>query len=101
MRTHLRCLILICLFLPHVPIWAADEVIEATTKSGDVVILHPNGYWEYVDSKKAAAAKVKVEEIARSEGCPKGTRPSFFGIGRCISIGDDSLKRGSLSGKGW
>jgi hypothetical protein len=83
---------------------AADEDTEdivAKTSNGDEVILHPNGYWEYVDTKKAAVAKTKVEKIAREEGCPKGTRASFFGIGRCIPNDDPALKRGSLSGKGW
>lgn len=78
-----------------------DEDIVAKTSSGDEVILHPNGYWEYVDTQKAAAAKTKVEKIAREEGCPKGTRASFFGIGRCIANDDPALKRGSLSSKGW
>jgi hypothetical protein len=83
----------------------ADDVnaedIVAKTSSGDEVILHPNGYWEYVDTQKAAVAKTKVEKIAREEGCPRGTRASFFGIGRCIPNDDPALKRGSLSGKGW
>jgi len=80
---------------------AEDQDTHATTASGEEVILHPNGYWEYVDTKKAAVTKAKLEAQAQSEGCPKGTRASFFGYGRCISIGDDALKRGSLSGKGW
>lgn len=80
---------------------AANEDIVAKTANGDEVILHPNGYWEYVDTQKAAVAKSKVEKIAREEGCPKGTRASFFGIGRCIANDDPALKRGSLSGKGW
>jgi hypothetical protein len=78
-----------------------SEDIVAKTASGDEVILHPNGYWEYIDVQKAAVAKTKVEKIAREEGCPKGTRASFFGIGRCIANDDPALKRGSLSGKGW
>jgi hypothetical protein len=78
-----------------------SEDIVAKTNNGDEVILHPNGYWEFVDSDKAAAAKTKVEAIAREEGCPRGTRASFFGLGRCIANDDPVLKRGSLSGKGW
>jgi hypothetical protein len=87
-----------------VVVQAADadtEDIVAKTASGDEVILHPNGYWEYVDTQKAAVAKTKVEKIAREEGCPRGTRASFFGLGRCIPNDDPALKRGSLSGKGW
>ncbi len=79
----------------------SDADISAKTSNGDEVILHPNGYWEYVDAQKAAIAKSTVEAIAREEGCPKGTRASFFGIGRCIANDDPALKRGSLSGKGW
>lgn len=74
--------------------------IHAKTANGDEVILHPDGYWEYVDTQKAEVAKKQVEAIAREEGCPRGTRASFFGIGRCIPNDDPVLKRGSLSGKG-
>lgn len=79
---------------------AADDDIQAKTPEGDEVILHSNGYWEFKDAKKAAVAKVKVEEFERSNGCPIGMRPSFLGMGRCISYDDPILKRGSLSGKG-
>lgn len=92
----------ICISLSHIA-QAEDsaEDIVAKTASGDEVILHPNGYWEYVDAQKAAVAKTKVEAIAREEGCPRGTRASFFGIGRCIANDDPALKHGSLGGKGW
>lgn len=94
--------LLVCLMLASSLAFSAeDEDISAETTSGDKVILHPNGYWEYVDAKKAAVAKTKVEAIAREEGCPKGTRASFFGFGRCIGNDDPALKRGSLSGKGF
>jgi hypothetical protein len=79
---------------------AADDDIQAKTPEGDEVILHSNGYWEFKDAKKAAVAKVKVEEFERSNGCPLGMRPSFLGMGRCIAYDDPVLKRGSLSGKG-
>ncbi|WP_047535536.1 hypothetical protein [Methylotenera sp. N17] len=77
------------------------EDIVAKTANGDEVILHPNGYWEFVDAQKAAVAKTQVEKIAREEGCPRGTRASFFGIGRCIANDDPALKHGSRGGKGW
>jgi len=79
---------------------SADDDIQAKTPEGDEVVLHSNGYWEFKDAKKAAVAKVKVEEFERSNGCPLGMRPSFLGMGRCISYDDPILKRGSLSGKG-
>jgi len=78
----------------------AEDDIQAKTPDGDEVILHSNGYWEFKDAKKAAVAKVKVEEFERSNGCPIGMRPSFLGMGRCIAFDDPILKRGSLSGKG-
>lgn len=74
--------------------------VQAKTTSGDEVILHPDGYWEYVDTQKAEVARKQVDAIAREEGCPRGTRASFFGVGRCIANDDPVLKRGSLSGKG-
>lgn len=91
----------ICMSLSYTAHAEDTEDIVAKTASGDEVILHPNGYWEYVDAQKAAVAKTKVEAIAREEGCPRGTRASFFGVGRCIANDDPALKRGSLGGKGW
>lgn len=80
--------------------YAADDDIHAKTANGDEVVLHANGYWEFTDSKKAAVAKVKVEQFERDNSCPLGMRPSFLGVGRCIAYDDPILKRGSLSGKG-
>lgn len=79
---------------------AGADDIQGKTAAGDEVILHANGYWEYVDHKKAAEAKVKVEQFERDNSCPVGMRPSFLGLGRCIAYDDPILKRGSLSGKG-
>lgn len=101
----LRISLLLTLFLnlhallAHATTDQPDD-IHAKTPEGDEVILHSNGYWEFKDAKKAAVAKVKVEEFERSNGCPIGMRPSFLGMGRCISYDDPILKRGSLSGKG-
>ena len=41
--------------------------IEATTAGGDKVLLHPNGRWEFVDTKKADAAK----KTAAKKAAPK------------------------------
>lgn len=79
---------------------SADD-LTAKTDNGDEVVLHPNGYWEYKDTTKAATARTKVNEFEQNKGCPLGTRPSFLGIGRCIASDDPILKRGSLSGKGF
>lgn len=98
-----RLCLLICLGL-WIPLSyaasAAEDDIHAKTANGDEVVLHSNGYWEFKDSKKAAEAKVKVEQFEHDNSCPIGMRPSFLGIGRCIAFDDPILKRGSLSGKG-
>jgi len=100
-RISVILIVLLCLVAvsAHATSNQPDD-IQAKTPEGDDVILHSNGYWEFTDAKKAAVAKVKVEEFERSNGCPIGMRPSFLGMGRCISYDDPILKRGSLSGKG-
>lgn len=74
--------------------------MRATTANGDAVILHPNGRWEFVDTKKAAEAKEVAKQFPENQGCPPGTQGGFLGFGRCIPIGDKDFNRGSLSGKG-
>lgn len=94
---------LLLLTLHSASSWAVQKMegdVQAKTANGDDVILHPDGYWEFVDTQKAEVARKQVEAIAREEGCPRGTRASFFGVGRCIANDDPVLKRGSLSGKG-
>ncbi len=44
----------------------AQELIEATTASGEKVRLHPNGRWEYLDAQKAVAAKTVVDQSGES-----------------------------------
>ncbi len=78
----------------------SDEEIQATTVSGDQVILHPNGRWEFVDSKKALEAAKVAKQYPENQGCPAGTQGGLFGLGRCIAPGDKDFNRGSLSGKG-
>lgn len=100
--SRLPVLVFLISLLPALAFAAKEEAddIQARTAEGDEVVLHSNGYWEFKDSKKAAEAKVKVEQFERSNSCPLGMRPSFLGIGRCIAYDDPLLKRGSLSGKG-
>ncbi len=101
LRTAPWFLLGLCLLAhPALAAQSADDDVHARTAEGDEVILHANGYWEYKDAGKAAVAKTKVEAFERSNGCPIGMRPSFLGMGRCISYDDPLLKRGSLSGKG-
>ena len=81
----------------------AEEVasdIRAVTPQGDQVVLHPNGRWEFVDSKKAAEAEKVAKQFPENQGCPPGTQGGFLGFGRCIPIGDKDYNRGSMSGKG-
>ena len=76
------------------------EDITAKTASGEEIVLHPNGTWEYLNKQKAAEMKIKVDKMPGDDGCPRGTRPNVFGLGRCIAYDDPVLQRGSLSGKG-
>ena len=93
--TVLAMLILTGLMLPA----AAQQsgAIEATTPSGDKVLLHPNGRWEYVDKKKAEDARQVTQQYPENQGCPPGWQGSFFGVGRCIPPGDRDFNRGSLN----
>lgn len=90
-----------------ISIWAnpvsaeeAGKDITAATPQGDQVILHPNGRWEFVDTKKAAVAKEVASQYVENQGCPHGTQGGFLGLGRCIAEGDKDFNRGSMSGKG-
>lgn len=53
---------LFALLVFHIPTSSAEpqeQTIEATATSGDRVLLHPNGRWEYIDkTKKAEADKI-------------------------------------------
>lgn len=79
----------------------APSDIRATTAAGDSVILHPDGQWEYVDNKKAAAAQEVARKINNKVECPVNSQGTLLGFGRCIKKGDKEYNRGSLSGKGW
>jgi len=81
------------------PALAQDALppIEATTPSGDKVLLYPNGRWEYVDPKKAEGARAVAQQYPENQGCPRGTQGGVFGIGRCIQPGDKDYNRGTLN----
>ncbi len=79
------------------PVAAAQEQIEATTASGEKVRLHPNGRWEYVDTQKAAAAKVLADQYPENQLRPQAAQGCLFGIGRCIMPGDKDYNRGTLN----
>ena len=81
----------------------AEEIatdIRAVTPNGDQVTLHPNGRWEFVDSKKAAEADKVAKQFPENQGCPPGTQGGVLGLGRCVPIGDKDFNRGSMGGKG-
>jgi hypothetical protein len=74
-----------------------SDLIEATTASGEKVRLHPNGRWEYVDTQKAAAAKVVADQYPENKLRPMDAQGCLFGIGRCIMPGDKDYNRGTLN----
>lgn len=78
---------------------AADSrgAIEASTATGDKVLLHPNGRWEYVDQKKAEESKAVAQQYPENQGCPPGSQGGLFGVGRCVAPGDKDYNRGSLN----
>lgn len=79
------------------PVASAQELIEATTASGEKVRLHPNGRWEYVDAQKAAAAKTVADQYPENQLRPQAAQGCMFGIGRCIMPGDRDYNRGTLN----
>ncbi len=74
------------------------EVINATTDSGDKVILKPNGRWDYIDTEKAAAAAEIAKEYPENKVCPPGSQGGWFGT-KCILPGDKAFNRKSRIGK--
>jgi len=81
---------------------------EATTGTGEKILIYPDGRWEYADPAKRAAnphpaaqpAPTPVPGAATVAGaCPLGSQ-GLFSLGRCIPPGDKDYNRGSLSGKG-
>jgi hypothetical protein len=73
------------------------ETLEATTASGEKVRLLPNGRWEYVDTQKAAAAKVVADQYPENKLRPMDAQGCLFGVGRCIMPGDKDYNRGTLN----
>jgi len=92
--------ILMLLIVPYSHANKAEE-LTATTVNADAVILHPNGSWGCVDTRKVAEAKTKRAAIESESGYPSGTRPGFFGIGRCVAKDHLANISAFLGGKGW
>jgi hypothetical protein len=75
----------------------AGSTVEATTATGEKVLLHPNGRWEYVDQHKAEQARAVAKQYPENQGCPPGWQGGVIGVGRCIPPGDKDYNRGSLN----
>jgi hypothetical protein len=90
-------LLFACLLLA-LPVLA--DPVEATTASGDKVLLHPNGRWQYVDANKAEAAKKVADQYPENQLRPEAAQGGWMGLGRTVMPGDKDYNRGSLSGKG-
>jgi hypothetical protein len=78
-----------------VPAAGQNADIEATTASGEKVLLHPSGRWEFVAAQKQAEARKVADQFPENKGCPPGWQGGLFGIGRCIPPGDKDYNRGS------
>lgn len=100
MKKIVYSLLFVFLLIPTAMAEEAPVQIHAVTSGGDAVVLHPNGRWEFVDTKKAAQAKEIAQQFLENQGCPSNMQGGFLGYGRCIPKGDKDYNRGSLSGKG-
>lgn len=99
MRNVFYCVLLSGLFIGNT-LAAENSDLKAATADGEQVVLHANGRWEFVDSKKAAQAAEVARRFPENQGCPPGTQGGYLGLGRCVPIGDKDFNRGSGSGKG-
>jgi hypothetical protein len=93
-----KLICILALAVIALPALAADikSEVEATTSSGDKVLLHPNGRWEFVDAKKQTEAKKVADQFPENQGCPPGWQGGALGFGRCIPPGDKDFNRGSM-----
>jgi len=73
--------------------------VAATTATGEKVLLHPNGRWEFVDASKAVEAKRVAEQYPENKTRPIEAQGGWFGIGRTVMPGDPDYNRGSLNPK--
>ncbi|HEU4708655.1 MAG TPA: hypothetical protein VFS17_05015 [Methylophilaceae bacterium] len=101
-KMKIHALILLMALGVSLAAFAAEPAgdLAATTSNGDAIVLHANGRWEFIDSKKAAAAQAIAKQYPENQGCPSSMQGGFLGFGRCVPKGDKDYNRGSLSGKG-
>ncbi|MEO8938224.1 MAG: hypothetical protein ABI277_14495 [Burkholderiaceae bacterium] len=87
---------LVVAWVPFAVMAEAEVPIDGTTASGDRIRLHSTGRWEYVDAKKAEAARPAIENYEKERALEQG---GLLGIGRKIKPGDPDYNRGSMGGK--
>jgi hypothetical protein len=81
--------------------YAQQGAIDATTAGGEKVRLHPDGRWEYADSKKAEPQRKAREDEAQAREAAaareRNSQGGWFGFGRKVQEGDKDYNRGSLN----
>lgn len=73
--------------------------VAAVTATGEKVLLHPNGRWEFVDPVKSAEARRVAEQFPENHTRPIEAQGGWFGVGRVVMPGDKDYNRGSLNPK--
>lgn len=101
--------------LAHLAVAQGSRPVEATTPSGEKILLYPDGRWEYADPAKRATTPAPAAPgaataspqaaapavVASPAGaCPPESQGHLLWVGRCVLPGDRDYNRGSLSGKG-
>ena len=76
-----------------------SKPIEATTPTGEKVLLHPNGRWEYVDRVKQEAAK-RVADTFRKTSRARRRTGWMVRLRAPDTARRSRLQPWSLSGKG-
>ena len=113
MPQHASCLAIVAAAIAGaaalpVALAQAPAPTEATTATGEKILIYPDGRWEYADPAKRAASPQSGAQPTPTPAagtatvagaCPHGSQ-GLFSLGRCIPPGDKDYNRGSLSGKG-
>lgn len=73
--------------------------IGATTATGDKVLLHPTGKWEFVDAAKAAEARKMAERFPENKVRPIDAQGGWMPGTNTLMPGDKDYNRGSLGRK--
>ena len=101
--------------LAHTAVAQGSRPVEATTPTGEKILLYPDGRWEYADPAERAATPAPAAPAAATASpqaaapavaanpagaCPPDAQGHLFWVGRCVLPSDRDYNRGSLSGKG-